>query len=89
MAPFTGTNGRAFRYVHGSPVARCRRFRCLAGGTWNRAIAVSPDGRLTLVGGNSTFLPNGEVYLYDAVTGASTPLGSPKTPWAPGQSCAA
>jgi Tol biopolymer transport system component len=83
-APFTGTNGRAFRYVHASPVGAVSAIPLLVGGTWNKSLAVSPDGRLTLVGGNSTFLPNGEVYVYDAVTGITTPLGSPNTPWTPG-----
>jgi hypothetical protein len=83
VAPFNGTNGRAFRYVHGSPAGTVAAIPLLAGGTWNKALAVSPDGRLTLVGGNSSTYPNGEVYFYDAVTGATTPLGSPNTPWAP------
>lgn len=81
--PFTGTNGRAFRYVHSSPVGTASAIPLLAGGTWNKALAVSPDGRTTLVAGNSRFLPNGEVYLYDAVVGTTTALGSPNTPWAP------
>lgn len=36
-----------------------------------------------LVAGDSTFLPNGEIYLFNATTGATTALGSPNTPWAP------
>ena len=48
----------------------------LAGGTWNKCVDVSPDGRLVLAAGNSTFLPNGEMYLYDAVSGTTTALGS-------------
>ena len=83
VAPFTGTNGRAFRYVHAAPVGTVSAIPLLAGGTWNKALAVSPDGHLTLVAGNSAFLPNGEVYLFDAVTGMTTPLGSPNTPWVP------
>ena len=82
IAPFTGTNARAFRYVHGT-ADTVTAIPLLAGGTWNRAIDVSPDGRLVLVAGNSTFLPNGEMYLYDAVTGTTTALGSPNTPWSP------
>jgi cell wall-associated NlpC family hydrolase len=81
--PFTGTNGRAFRYVHAVPVGTVAAIPLLPGGTWSKALAVSPDGRQVLVAGNSTFLPNGEIYLYDAVTGTATTLGSPNTPWAP------
>ena len=81
--PFTGTNGRAFRYAHSSPIGTVSAIPLLAGGTWNNALAVSPDGRQVLVAGNSTSVPNGEIYRYDAVTGASIALGSPNTPWAP------
>jgi hypothetical protein len=83
VAPFSGTNGRAFRYLHGNPAGTVSAIPLLAGGTWNKAIAVSPDGVLVLTSGDSTFLPNGEMYLYDATTGITTPLGSPNTPWVP------
>jgi hypothetical protein len=76
------TNGHAFRYVHGTP-GTVSAIPELSGGTWSKAIAISPDGNLTLAGGNSTFLPNGEAYLYDAGANATTPLGSPNTAWAP------
>jgi hypothetical protein len=72
--------GQAFRYVYGgaaSPIPP------LAGGSWNGAVAVSSDGSLAMVLGNSSAYPNGEVYLYDATSGATTPLGSPNSAWAP------
>lgn len=81
--PLTDTNGRAFRYVHSSPVGTVSAIPLLPGGTWNRALAVSPDGRTALVAGNSRSLPNGEIYLYDAVAGTTQVLGSPNTLWAP------
>lgn len=80
---FRGTNGRAFRYVHGSPTGTVSEVPLLSGGTWSTSLAVSPDGGLVLAAGNSTHLPNGEVYLYDATTGLTTALGSANTPWAP------
>ena len=52
--------------------------------TWSRAVAVSPDGRLVLAAGDSTFLPNGEMYLYglrdDRVTCLSCPSGASLVP---------
>jgi len=81
--PYGGTtNGRAFRYVQGVGVSA---IPLLDGGTWNKALAVSPDGNLTLVGGNSTLLPMGEMYLYNSATSLTTRLGSPNTPWEPFQ----
>ncbi len=55
----------------------------LTGGTWNASEAVSPDGNLVLVAGDSTSYPNGEVYVYNASTCTTTPLGSPNRPWEP------
>ena len=76
----------AYRYVHGSGVTHVP---LLNGGTFNDAVAVSPDGDLVLVTGNSAANPNGEAYLYRASTGAIQPLGSPNTAWGPGaRSCA-
>jgi hypothetical protein len=80
---FTGTNGRAFRYVHGVPSGTVTAIPLLDGGTWSTALAVSPNGNLTLVAGNSTSLPNGELYLHNATAGVITRLGSPNTPWGP------
>jgi hypothetical protein len=68
----------AFRYVHGTGVSAIPEL-----GTWSKAHAVSPDGNLTLVAGDSAFLPTGEMYLYNATTLVTTPLGSPNTPWRP------
>jgi hypothetical protein len=84
VAPFVGTNGRAFRYVHGEPTGSASAIPLLDGGTWSRAMAVSADGNLVLAAGDTPHLPNGEVYLYNATTGATTALGSPNTPWTPG-----
>jgi hypothetical protein len=50
-APFDPARVRAY-YVHGTPAGRYPR-PLLAGGTWNRALAVSPDGNLTLVAGTA------------------------------------
>jgi len=71
---------RAFRYVQGSGVSEIPH---LPGGSWSRSLALSPNGNLALVAGDSTAQPIGEVYLYDATTGATTALGSPNTPWQP------
>jgi len=74
------TTRYAFRYVQG---AGSSLIPMLAGGTWNAADGVSPDGNLVLVVGDSAAFPNGEAYLYDATTGAVTRLGSPNYPWSP------
>lgn len=72
--------------MHGSGVTA---ISFLADGTLNDARAVSPDGNLVLVTGNSAANPNGEAYLYTASTGAIQTLGSPNAAWSPGpRSCA-
>jgi hypothetical protein len=76
--------GRAFRYVHGSPSGSLTAIPKLdPSSTWNGAVAVSADGNLVLVAGNSPAYPNGEVYLHNATTGAGTSLGSPNRGWSP------
>jgi hypothetical protein len=77
-----GADAGAFRYEHGTPGTVTPIDR-LPGGTVNRAVAVSPDGDLTLVVGNSTHsvLPSNEMYLHRATTDAITRLGSPSTAW--------
>ena len=76
-----GSNSRGYRYVHGSGVEEIPRVDLSS--TWNCATALSPDGNLVLVAGNSPAYPNGEVYFYDATSGATTPLGSPNSAWSP------
>jgi len=79
-------NRLAYRYVHASGVATA--IPLLPGGTTNTALAVSPDGDLVLVVGNSTGAPNSEPYLYRAGTGEIQRLGSPNNhlleAWGPG-----
>lgn len=78
---------RAFRYKHGTGIAP---IPLLPGGPFrtNDAVAVSPDGDLVLVTGDSEKNPNGEAYLYRASNGAITPLGVPNGSraivWRPG-----
>lgn len=64
----------AYRYEHGVGVAA---IPTLPGGTFNAALAVSPDGDLVLVSGNSAGNPNPEPYLWRKSTNAIQPLGSP------------
>jgi len=73
-----GGSVRAFRFVVGGGVTA---IPLLPGGTTNRAMAVSPDGNLTLVAGASTDLPKGELYIHNATTNAITRLGSANTAW--------
>lgn len=77
----TAANHKAYRYVQGSGVAA---IPFLTGGTFNDAVAISPDGDLVLATGNSGANPNGEAYLYRASTGGIQPLGSPNTLFSPG-----
>jgi hypothetical protein len=86
-----GTSGpagdvKAFRYKHGVGASAIPR---LAGGTFNRALAVSANGNLTLVSGNSPAVPNGEIYIYDTTVEAAptiTKFGSPNSAWQSGVS---
>ncbi|HQR09677.1 MAG TPA: hypothetical protein PLW68_00005, partial [Casimicrobiaceae bacterium] len=73
-----GLGNSAFRYVQGAGVSA---IPTLAGATWNIALAVSPDGNLVLVGGDSSTAPNGEAYLYNATSAALTSLGTPAGGW--------
>jgi hypothetical protein len=80
---FGGPAGvNAFRYEHGAP-GTVTAIPRLPGGTFNRGLAVSPDGNLTLVAGDSTqgVFPKSEVYLHHALTNVITRLGSPNTAW--------
>ena len=76
---FYGPGNGAFRYVQGSGVSA---IPYLPGGAWNIAVALSPDGNLAMVVGDSPTAPNGEVYLYNAATTAVTALGTPAAGWA-------
>jgi FG-GAP-like repeat len=71
---FFGNGNHAFRYVQGTGVSA---IPYLAGGTWNSALAISPDGNLALLEGDSPSAPNGEIYLYNSTTAATTALGTP------------
>ncbi len=75
------TNHRAYRYVYGSSLTA---IPLLSGGTFNDAVAVSADGNVVLVTGNSTANPKGEAYLWRASDNTKTPLGSPNSGLFPG-----
>ena len=77
------TNHKAYRYVHGAPGVTTA-IPLLDGGTYNDAVAVSPNGNVVLVTGNSAANPKGEAYLWRASTGETTPLGSPNSGQVPG-----
>ena len=79
------TNTTAFRYVHnaGLLTGTTTAIPPLVTGGWNFPIALSADGNVTLVAGNSATAPNGEVYLYNASANTTTALGSPNTAWTP------
>jgi WD40 repeat protein len=84
----TSTNGTfalwAYRYKEGEGVTAIPR---LPGGTFNRSIAVSPDGDLVLLSGNNLSPGNiSEVYFWRASTNQIQQLGSPNTAstWNPG-----
>ncbi len=72
---------RAFRFVQGTGISA---LPLLPGGGTNDALAVSPDGNLTLLSGNSERFPNGEIYLHDATSGGIRRFGSPNEAWVPG-----
>jgi hypothetical protein len=82
--PFSNsTGGHAYRYVHGAPVP-VSAIPELTGGTWSKALALSSNGNLVLVAGNSTHFPNGQMNVYNAALNTTTSLGSPNTAWVPG-----
>lgn len=77
-----GTNAVAFRYVHnaGTLTGTTTLIPTLpAGGSWNMPVALSATGDQTVVIGNSTAFPNGEVYLTNAANTITATLGSPNT----------
>jgi hypothetical protein len=83
-----GLQRRAFRYVHGSGTTP---IPLLPGGSFNSALAVSPDGDKVLVAGNADgVLGNAvgtltdQVYIYTASTNSIERLGSPNSYWGPG-----
>ena len=80
---FGGPAGaNAFRYEHGNP-GTVTAIPRLPGGTFNRGLAVSTDGNLTLVAGDNMpgAIPNNELYLHHDLTDVITRLGSPNTAW--------
>jgi hypothetical protein len=83
---FYGPGNHAFRYVHATGTVSTIPY--LTGGSWNTALAVSPDGNLALALGDSAAAPKGEVYLHNAASGAITPLGTPGGGWLIGNNTA-
>jgi hypothetical protein len=75
-----GTGNHAFRYVDGVGSTLIPK---LSGGTWSTAMALSSDGNLTLVMGDSTAAANGGLYLYNASLTSLTDLGTPNLSWTP------
>jgi hypothetical protein len=76
------TNAVAFRYEHnaGTLTGTTTVIPTLpTGGTWNMPVALSASGDQTVVIGNSTSYPNGEVYLTNAANAITATLGSPNT----------
>jgi uncharacterized delta-60 repeat protein len=71
---------RAFRYDHGVGTVVLPQS---PDGLWSTAVAVSGDGTLTLMTGDSFAAPYGELFLHDITTGDLTSLGSPNTAWGP------
>ncbi|HEX5000622.1 MAG TPA: FG-GAP-like repeat-containing protein, partial [Terriglobia bacterium] len=84
VAPYTGTNGRAFRYENAGGTVSA--IPLLDGGTWNTALGVSSNGNIVLASGNSSANPNGEIYVYNVMTATTTALDSPIKPWSPSPS---
>lgn len=64
---------RAYRYEHGVGMGA---LPLPAGGTWSAAEAVSADGSVVLVRGNSAAEPNGELFYWSAFGGLQA-LGKP------------
>ncbi len=73
---------RPIRYTHSTGTVAQIPF--LPGGTSGASQAVSPDGDLVLMTGNSPGNPNAVAYLYRHSTGAVQPLGTPQAAWQPG-----
>jgi hypothetical protein len=65
---------QAFRYLYGSGVTP---LSFLPGGTWNSAVALTPQGDIALGVGDSAAVPNGEVMLWNARNHKTTSLGTP------------
>jgi hypothetical protein len=76
-----GTNTRAFRYTHttGTLSGTTEVIPFLTDGTWNFPIALSSDGSVTVVAGNSTAYPGGEIYLTNGNNEVIDTLGSPNS----------
>jgi hypothetical protein len=84
--PYSGTaGGQAFRYNfnNATNTGSIAGIPFLPGGTWNKPAAITPNGALTLIAGNSGAFPNGEMAIHNVVDGSITQLGSPNSPWTP------
>lgn len=79
--PVSPADDQAFRYTNIGGSTSVADIPRLTGGTWNRPVAISGDGNLVTMFGDTGLFPNGEIYVYNATTGAKTELGSPNTPW--------
>ena len=81
VGPPPARDDQAFRYVNTGGVGSVTNLPRLVGGTWNRPLALSSNGSLVAMLGNSPHYANGEVYLFNATSSAITELGSPNTAW--------
>lgn len=72
-----GTNTFAFRYDH--TTVTTAPIDLLPDGHWNFPIALSSDGSVTVVAGDSETFPSGEIYLTDANNDVIERLGSPNS----------
>ncbi len=85
--PVLAYNTTAFRYEH-DPDTLTDTTAALpkltdAANAWSFPIAMSSDGAVTVVAGNSDGYPGGEIYLTDAANNVTATLASPNTGLAP------
>lgn len=83
-AGYTGNAlGQAFRFEWTGATGVLTPMPFGPGGTWSRPVALTQDGRRTLLVGDTTARPNGSLFVHDAATGTLDELGSPNTAWHP------